>query len=873
MSQNRKKLIAIDGNSLLFRAFFALPGSIATRDGQPTNAVYGFATMLLKLLKEEKPDAVAVAWDRAAPTFRHEAFEDYKAHRAEIPADLPSQFPLAKDLLAALDIKSFEIDGYEADDILAKLAVEAPRSGYDVLIVTGDKDALQLVNDNVKVMTTRKGITDTLTYDEAAVRERFGVGPEGVPDILGLMGDSSDNIPGVPGVGIKTAIELLQRFGTLDGVYENIDEITKPKLKESLSANEDRARLSRELAVLQPEIPIDIDYGVLARAGADKENARALFNKLEFRTLANRLDDPGLFQEHNLFTISAETAKPEPAPMADALPVKGNEEAFRRAARDHESAFELVDTAAGLQVGVAFASGLNFWGAAGAEAIGEFLADPTSAKVCHDLKHSAKKLASVGIRVEGIAFDTMLAAYLIDPGRKSYSLTEEAEHYLGVTAEAPADGVSAACSAATCLALKAAIAPKIDEAGLGKLLVGLEIPLSIVLAAVEMTGSKVDAAVLRKMSGEMAETLTGLEKRLYGQAGHEFNLGSPQQLAIVLFDELKLPPTKKGKKGYSTDAGVLAKLAGQHPIVENILAWRELSKLKSTYLDALPKLIDPTDGRIHTNLNQVGTSTGRLSSDKPNLQNIPVKGEWGAKIRAAFIPGEPDWEILAADYSQIELRVLASLASDEAMLKAFADDIDIHTATAAEVSGVPLTEVSPGQRRIAKEVNFGLMYGMSSYGLSERLGISPGEADDYIKRYFDRYPTIRAYIDSVIEKAKTDGFVETVMGRRRYIRELSSSDFNTRRQGERFAVNAVIQGSAADIIKMAMVNIYREFSDNALKSRMFLQVHDELLFEVPPEEKQPVYDLVEDEMENAFTLRAHLKVNLAYGKNWGDIDK
>lgn len=871
MTESRKRLIAIDGNSLLFRAFFALPPSIATRDGRPTNAVYGFATMLLKLLKEEKPDAVAVAWDRAAPTFRHEAFEDYKAHRTEIPPDLPSQFPLAKALLAAFDIKSYEIDGYEADDILAKLAVEAPESGYDVLIVTGDKDALQLVNENVKVMTTRKGITDTLTYDVTAVKERFGVGPEGVPDILGLMGDSSDNIPGVPGVGIKTAIELLQKYKTLDGVYENIGQIGRPKLKESLINNEDRARMSRELAVLQPDIPIDIDYGALARVDADKEAARALLSKLEFRTLIARLDDPGLFPEHTLFTVAAEAVKPESILVV--LPVKGNQNAFKEVFIIDESSFELVETAAGLQAGIAFAGGQNYWGELDSGEIRDYLADRSHAKTCHDLKHVYKMITAAAHSIEGVEFDTMLAAYLLEPGRKSYTLNEETEHHLGISVEKPTDGPSAAAAARSCLKLKAALAPKIADAGLSRLLTELEIPLSGVLASMEMTGAKVDANVLRKMSGEMAETLAGLENDIYELAGREFNLGSPQQLAVVLFDELKLPPAKKGKTGYSTDAGVLAKLAKQHPIVDKILAWRELAKLKSTYLDALPKLIDPVDGRLHTSLNQVGTSTGRLASEKPNLQNIPVKGEWGARIRAAFIPGEPEWEILAADYSQIELRVLASLANDAAMLKAFAEDIDIHTATAAEVSGVGLDEVTPEQRRIAKEINFGLMYGMSSYGLSERLGISPGEADDYIDRYFARYPTIRSYIDSVIEKAKTYGFVETVMGRRRNIRELSSGDFNTRRQGERFAVNAVIQGSAADIIKMAMVNIHRELTDNDVRSKMFLQVHDELLFEVPPDEERAVFDLVEDEMENAFTLRAHLKVNLAFGKNWGDIDK
>ncbi len=884
MTQKRKKLIAIDGNSLLFRAFFALPTSIATRDGQATNAVYGFATMLLKLLKEKQPDAVAVAWDRAAPTFRHEAFGDYKATRAEIPTELPSQFPLAKEMLDALDIKSFEIDGYEADDILAKLAVEAPEDGYDVLIVTSDKDALQLVNSRVGVMTTRKGITDTVIYDEKAVVERFGIGADRVPDFLGLKGDSSDNIPGVPGIGDKTATELLQTFGSLDGIYEHIDEITKPKLRESLIANKEQAYMSRDLAVLQPDIPIDVHYSALERCSVDKDKLRTLFQKLEFKTLLNRLNDPALFPEDSLFTGSpaaksgAESIN-NAAVAYEVKAIRDDPDHFRSCVVGGKSAFELAETPAGVRIAIVCEDSAAFWGDVEDIAVKEYMDSLNCVKICHNLKDKTHFLVHFGMIPEKVIFDTMLASYLLDPGRRSYTIEEEALHYLNETLpeedkqEERASHERTVAAAGCLLRLQAALTKKLGEQGLTKLLADVEMPLSLVLARMEAYGAAIDTTVLKSMSERVTADIDRLEGEIYELAGLDFNISSTQQLAGVLFEKLKLKPVKKGKTGYSTDASVLAKLIGEHPIIEKILAYRELAKLKSTYLDALPKLVNPRTGRIHTYFNQVGTSTGRLTSEKPNLQNIPVKGAWGMMIRAAFVPGEPGWELLVADYSQIELRILASLSGDKDMLRAFAQDVDIHAATAAEVLSVKPDVVTADQRRMAKEINFGLMYGMSAYGLSERLGIDPKEAEEYIDRYFARYPTIKSFINGIIETAARDGYVETILGRRRFLRELASSDFNTRKQGERFAVNAVIQGSAADIIKVAMVKIDHHIRETGLRSRMFLQVHDELLFEVPPNEVITVKQLVRQDMENAYTLPAHLKVNIGTGMNWGEIDK
>ncbi|MFA5866503.1 MAG: DNA polymerase I [Actinomycetota bacterium] len=873
MTPKRKKLIAIDGNSLLFRAFFALPVSIATRDGQPTNAVYGFATMLLKLLKEEKPDAVAVAWDRAAPTFRHHAFVDYKANRAAIPANLPSQFPLAKEVLEGLGVASFEIDGYEADDILAKLAVEAPAEGFDVLIVTGDKDALQLVNPHVQVMTTQKGITDTFVYDEARVSERFGVGPERVPDYLGLKGDSSDNIPGVPGVGDKTATELLQRFGTLDGIYEHVDEITKPKLKESLLANKEQAYLSRDLAVLQPDVPVDVSYDALGRHNANKDELRALFQQLEFKTLLNRLDDPVLFPEGTLFSGGAAQDRRPTPPALDIKTIREDPDKFRSCVTRELSGFELDDTEAGLRIVIVCAGGAAFWGDPEDVAVKEYMNSPKAAKVCHNLKDKTHLLTLFGIVPENVVFDTMLAAYLLDPGRRSYTLAEEVGYYLESTLPEKGEQETTAASAGSLIKLKEVLEKLLEERGLARLLYDVELPLSTVLAGMEAYGAAIDIAALKSLSDRMAGDLDLLEGEIYEMAGMDFNISSTQQLAGILFAKLGLKPVKKGKTGFSTDASVLTKLAGEHPIVAKILKYRELTKLKSTYLDALPKLVSPRTNRIHTYFNQVGTSTGRLASEKPNLQNIPVKGEWGTMIRAAFVPGVPGWNLMAADYSQIELRVLASLAEDRDMLRAFEAEKDIHTATAAEVLDVKPAEVTQNQRRVAKEINFGLMYGMSAYGLSQRLGIEPSQAEEYITTYFERYPAIREFIDKVINKAAEDGFVETVLGRRRYIPELKSSDFNVKRQGERFAINAVIQGSAADIIKVAMIKIDRDIRETGLRSRMFLQVHDELLFEMPPEEKTELYTLVKSGMESAYPLRAPLLVNIGVGKNWGAIDK
>ncbi|MFH1736333.1 MAG: DNA polymerase I, partial [Actinomycetota bacterium] len=731
--------------------------------------------------------------------------------------------------------------------------------------------ALQLINEKVSVMTTRKGITDTFVYDEAAVRERFGIGPGGVPDYLGLKGDTSDNIPGVPGVGDKTAAELLGKYGTLDGIYEHIDEIAKPKLKESLLANKEQAYFSRDLAILQPDIPIDVNFSALEHESRDKSRIKTLFQRLEFKSLISRLNDPDIFAEDTLFSTAA-VSPTAAVPDYEISSIEDDPDGFAKRSAAGASAFEISETDFSARVFVACDKGAVFAGGPEEDAVRKYLCDAKRAKACHNLKEKIHLLGRYDIKVAGVVLDTMLAAYLLDTGRKSYELEDEMLYYLNETL--PADGqVSAATAAAGILKLKKIMEPALEAGALNKLLGEVELPLSYVLADMEAYGATVDVTVLKGLSRGMGKDLARLEEDIYEDAGGEFNISSPRQLAEVLFAKLKLEPVKKGKTGFSTDASVLAKLAGEHRIVKRILSYRELAKLKSTYLDALPALVDTRTGRLHTYFNQVGTSTGRLASERPNLQNIPVKGEWGLKIRAAFIPGGPDRELLIADYSQIELRVLASLAEDKAMLKSFAEGQDIHNATASEVLGIWPEDVNADQRRLAKEVNFGLMYGMSGFGLADRLEIDQADAEAFITAYFERYPQVRQFIDGVIAKVREDGFVETVLGRRRIIREINSSDFMVRRQGERFAVNAVIQGSAADIIKVAMVAIDRDIKGKGLASRMFLQVHDELLFDAARSEKMELYDLVKRNMETAYPLRAPLAVNIGFAQNWGEVEK
>lgn len=816
--------------------------------------------MLLKLLKEEKPYALAVAFDRPKPTFRHEAFDGYKAHRGEIPAELPGQFPLTKAVLEAMHIPMFEMDGFEADDILCTIGLKAADRDYDVLIVTGDKDALQLVRPHIEVMATRKGITDTVIYDSDGVLERYGITPAQVTDLIGLKGDPSDNIPGVPGIGEKTAARLLGRFGTLEGVYEHLDEITQAKLKENLMEHEVQARFSKELATLRPDVPLEIDEERLRYTGGEAAEVEKLFTELEFKSLIKRVEQ-----------VMGKPAKPLEADLVK-----------RTVALDGAAIAELKGLVEGADTGfvvtdgeeaaiaIALADGTVYSGLVTDE-LDFYLGSDGARKVTHDAKTAKKALDGLGRPLAGVCFDTMLAAYLLDPGRHGYGLDALAGEYLGEYSGTGGDEEARCRDAALTLRLRDEMAGEILRRGLKNLFRVVELPLSFVLARMEETGVAVDTDQLAGLAKELATSVDGLEADIYGLAGEEFNINSPQQLGVVLFERLGIESAKKKrtKTGYSTSYDVLVKLLDAHPIVEKVLEYRELTKVKSTYVDALPPMVG-RDGRLHTYFNQVGTATGRLASEKPNLQNIPVRGEWGARIRAAFVAGEPGWGILSADYSQIELRILAHLAMDERLLEAFARGEDIHAATAKVMLGLADAEVTAEHRRIAKAINFGLMYGMSPFGLAEHLGIPDGEAAEYIKRYFEQYPATKAFIDRIVEEARDAGFVTTLLGRIRYIPELASKNFGVARLGERLAVNTTIQGSAADIIKLAMIGVDRRLQRSGMRTRMVLQIHDELVFEVPEDERETAQALVKEEMEGALELKAPLEVNLAYGHSWGE---
>lgn len=885
----KKKAILIDGNSLVYRAFYALPTTLATKAGQITNAVYGFTSMLIKLLREQKPDIVAVAFDKGMP-LRVNQYEEYKAHRPEIPDELKSQFPLVKDVLRVLDIPIFEVEGLEADDVLATLAKEAECKGCEVMVVTGDRDAFQLISPSVKIMTTRKGISDIVLYDRERVVERYGIPPEKMPDMLGLKGDTSDNIPGVPGIGEKTASKLIQEFGSLEGALEHVDELPN-KLRETLIHHEEQARLSKRLATLDFNALIEVDLEKYRWGKWDETRVRELFSCLEFNTLLERLLGEEFAEE------TTELASLDVKPRV-VLSLRDLENLLKKLNHSSEIALEIRSSGSsidqhleGLAIALKTRGSVQVYYIPLADEDGVvqdklftlegelsrslvlsglkgYLESLKLSKLVHDGKAEILCFKGEGLDLRGISFDVMIAAYLLDPGRGDYPLKSLSREYLG--AKISGDSIQNACQRAmVTLKLCSILETELRRKGLLKLFREIEMPLTPVLARMEWEGVGIDAEILEVLSSEVDDVLRTLEKEVYNLAGKEFNINSPQQLGKVLFEKLRLEAGKRTKTGYSTDFSVLIKLVDEHPIIEKILRYRELSKLKSTYIDALPKLINPQTGRVHTSFNQTGTATGRLSSSNPNLQNIPIRTELGGKIREAFVPPRSTDEFLMADYSQIELRILAHLSQDENLLRAFREDRDIHQATACEVFGVKPQDVNPEMRRAAKAVNFGIVYGISSYGLSEQLGISREDAKLFIDKYFERYPSVRKFIDGVVAGAYRDGFVATIFGRRRYILELKSSNYKIRNLGERLAINACIQGSAADIIKVAMIALDRELGKRGLETKMILQVHDELLFEVPSSEKEVSTALIREVMEGAYPLKAGLKVDITSGPRWG----
>jgi DNA polymerase-1 len=891
----------LDGNSLTYRAFFALPTDMATASGQVTNAVYGFTSMLVNLLKDHHPDQLVVAFDRPEPTFRHDIVPDYKAQRREAPDILRQQIGLVRQVVEALKIPVVEAPGYEADDVLATLSTRAAAEGDEVVIVTGDRDTYQLVEDPlVKVLYNRRGVSDYVLYDEAGILERTGVSPRQYPEFAALRGDPSDNLPGVPGVGEKTAAKLISTYGSLDNLYSHLGELS-PKLRQSLAEAEPTVRANAQVTRLVRDLPVSVDPLEAAVGGWDEAELRRVFEFLEFgRALWDRL---------------LEATGPGKGAAGAAGPATGRELAVRvqemASAEGTLHAFERWATT-GAKVAMAGAwSGAEgrspLLGLAFAEvrpALGEIptwwapialLQQPSvrhglsrllgrgGAQVsAHDAKALIRSLAGLGVTFEAIALDTAVAAYLVDPAGDKYVLEDLASRYAGIalapagtTAEGQLDlsgssspSTQAAQRAAAVAALVAPLSAALQARGMSRLYDEVERPLIGVLARMELAGVRVDVAELRRIGKQLADEAKRLERRVHELAGTEFVVNSVPQLREVLYGKLGLLPGKKTKTGYSTDSQTLEKLRDAHPIVPAILRYREVEKLRSTYTDALLAEV-AEDGRIHATFNQTVARTGRLSSDAPNLHNIPIRTDEGRQLRKVFVP-EAGMRLLVADYNQIELRVIAHLAQDPGLIEAFRAGADIHRMTAARIFGVDPADVTIAMRSKAKMVSYGLAYGMESYGLSQRLGIEVEEAAQILKAYFDSFPNVRSYMDRVVAEARRKGYTETLFGRRRMIPELSSDRYQVRLAGERQAMNAGIQGLAADIFKVALVRLDSALRERGLRSRLVLQVHDEVLLEVPPEEEAVAAEVTLEAMTGAAELSVPLEVNLSWGASWAD---
>lgn len=873
-----KKLVLIDGNSIAYRAFFALP-LLNNDKGIHTNAVYGFTTMLMKILEDEKPTHILVAFDAGKTTFRHQTFGEYKGGRQKTPPELSEQFPFIRELLDAYGITRYELDQYEADDIIGTLSLVAENDGYEVKVISGDKDLTQLSSPKTTVGITRKGITDIEEYTPQHVKEKYGLVPLQIIDMKGLMGDASDNIPGVPGVGEKTAIKLLKEFSTLENLFSSIDQVSGNKLKEKLAENKEQAFMSKQLATIERQAPVTISLNETEYEGFTREKLVALFKELGFSSLLDKLGEAATAEiQQELEDITYE------------IPAEITEELF---ADDNYFYVELLDDNYHYAKIIGFAivneNGQFFLPVEQAVKSGAFkkwAEDENKKKTVYDVKRSEVSLRRHGIHLKGAYFDILMASYIINPSDNLEDLAAIAEKY-NLHIVPPDDifygkgvkrGVPEGDALAQHLVRKAVAMSELQgklEDELYKneqfeLFTDLEMPLALILADMESCGIKVERGRLEAMGRELNERLVEIEENICELAGEKFNINSTKQLGVILFEKLGLPPFKKTKTGYSTSADVLEKLAGEHEIIEYILLYRQLGKLQSTYIEGLLKFIDHKTEKVHTRFQQTLTATGRLSSIDPNLQNIPIRLEEGRKIRQAFVPSEPDWVIFAADYSQIELRVLAHISKDEKLIQAFRDDLDIHTKTAMEVFHVSADEVTSNMRRHAKAVNFGIVYGISDYGLSQSLGISRKEAGSFIDRYLNSYPGVREYMDDIIHTAKQNGYVTTLLQRRRYLPEITSRNFNLRSFAERTAMNTPIQGSAADIIKKAMIDMAEALKDKGLKTRLLLQVHDELIFEAPQDEVAILKELVPLVMENAIELSVPLKVDYAYGPTWFD---
>jgi DNA polymerase-1 len=910
MLVSKPLLVLFDGNAIVHRAFHAFEATkplTVSKTGEVVSAVYGFALMLLKVINELKPTHYAIAFDLAAPTFRHQLFDQYKAQRPKTPEELVSQLGRVRELVSAFHIPVYELEGYEADDVLGTLSHQASQQDIDTTIVTGDADAMQLVSPRVKVLypKPRGTFSDTTLYDEAEVMQKYGIEPRQIADFKALKGDPSDNIPGVPKIGPVNAANLLSKFGSIEQIYEHIDEVTPPRLQTILRENEAVARQSKELTTIVTQTPVTLNLDDCRVSQYDRNQVTELFRNLEFYSLLSKLPE---IEQPPESTIQVE-AKPPRGAYHIINTTPDLDDLINRLSAVKSFAFDVETTNLNAMlaelVGISLSPspGEAYYIPVGHVGWGEVeqlplrlvtdrlkapLEDPAIAKLAHNGKYDMTVLAEYGITVSNLSFDTMLAAYLL--GEKSLGLKALAFSKLGTEMTAITDLIGSgakqiyfsqvevkqaaeySCADADMTRrLAELLAAELHQKGLWRLFAEVEMPLVPVLVHMERNGIALDTELLRQMSHRLGEQLLKLELDIYNNVGHQFNINSPQQLGLVLFSELGLPKPRKTKSGYSTDAQVLEELRGVHPVVQSILEYRQLAKLKSTYIDALPGLINRKTGRVHTSFNQARTATGRLSSSDPNLQNIPVRGDIGKQVRQAFIT-VPGWRLLAGDYSQIDLRVLAHLSQDANLLRAFHHGEDIHTATASQVFGVGASQVTPDMRRVAKTVNFGVIYGMSDYGLEQATELSREEAAQFIASYFARYPGVKQYIESTKKQARELGYVQTILGRRRFIPEINSSNRQLREAAERMAINMPVQGTSADIIKIAMINLEHDTNNRRLKSRMLLQVHDELIFEVPEAELETMRELVPQVMSTALKLSVPLKVDVKTGTNWGEME-
>ncbi len=887
-----KRLFLIDGSALAYRSYFAfIRNPLINSKGENTSAVFGFTNSLLKILKEHNPDYMAVVFDTKAPTFRHEIFKDYKSTRAKMPPEMSEQLPRVREVTEAMSLPILEVDGFEADDLMGTLARRAKDEGLNVILVTGDKDFLQLVDEHILVLNPRKAGEEPELLDEKGVEEKFGVPPEKVIEVLALMGDASDNVPGIPGIGEKTALGLIREFGSLEKVLKNADKVKRKNVQKGLKEHADLARLSKRLVTIDTQVPYKLDFSQLKRADFDMPRLLGLLKELEFTRLLQEISPEQAKEEVDYRVVKSEA---ELSTLVSRLTEAGEFALDTETTDLNPIDAELVGISLSHKEKEAYyvpvghtdrKSNLDL--SSVVEILKGILEDEKIKKTGHNLKYDLEILRRSGIELEGIGFDTMVASYLLNPSFRQHNLNylalEHLDHnMIPITdligtgkkqksfAEVPVkDACNYSCEDVDfTLRLKEVFGPQLSLLSLEKLLYEVELPLITVLAEMETVGVSIDSGYLGTLSKQAGSQLEGLTSQIYDLAGKEFNINSPQQLSQILFEDLKLRSVRRTAKktGFSTDIGVLETLAKEHPLPAILLEYRQLSKLKSTYIDALPRLVNPRTKRIHTSFNQAVTATGRLSSSDPNLQNIPIRTDLGKRIRKAFIPRNKDFLILSADYSQVELRILAHFSQDHTLINSFKKGEDIHNRTASEVYGVRIDRVTPEQRAIAKTTNFAIIYGVSAYGLSQQTDMTVQESAAFIDVYFKRYPRVKEYIQQMIQLAREQGFVTTLLGRRRYIPEINDNNRQRREFAERTAINTPIQGSAADLIKVVMIGIHEELRKR--KSEMILQVHDELVFEVHKDELDEVREMVRHKMEGTVDLQVPIKVDIGVGENW-----